>query len=87
MKNAAASAATTTMPAGEFKTHCLQVMERVRRRRETVVITKRGVPVAKLVPVDPPPAHEIFGCLAGLVEEVGDVVAPIGSPEDWDVLK
>ncbi|HEY7215009.1 MAG TPA: type II toxin-antitoxin system Phd/YefM family antitoxin [Thermoanaerobaculia bacterium] len=77
----------TTMPAGEFKTHCLQVMETVRRRRETVVITKRGVPVAKLVPVDLPQPHKIFGCLVGRGEEVGDIVSPVLPPEAWDALK
>ena len=76
-----------TMAAGEFKTHCLQVMETVRRRRETVVITKRGVPVAKLVPVDPPQPQKVFGCLAGRYEEVGDIVSPVLPAEAWDVLE
>ena len=75
------------MSAGEFKTHCLQVMETVRRRRETVVITKRGVPVAKLVPVDPPQPHEVFGCLVGQYEEVGDLISPVVPPEAWDALE
>jgi antitoxin (DNA-binding transcriptional repressor) of toxin-antitoxin stability system len=62
-------------------------METVRRRRETVVITKRGVPVAKLVPVDLPRQHDVFGCLAGRYEEVGDLVAPVLPPEAWDAIK
>jgi prevent-host-death family protein len=76
-----------TMPAGEFRAHCSKVMETVRRRRETVVITKRGVPVAKLVPVDLPQPHKIFGCLVGRGEEVGDIVSPALPPEAWDALK
>jgi prevent-host-death family protein len=40
------------MPAGEFKARCLQVMDQVRTTRTPVVITKRGKPVAKLVPAD-----------------------------------
>ena len=77
----------TTIPADEFKTRCLQVMEIVRRRRETVVITKRGVPIAKLVPVNRPQPHKVFGCLAGRYEEVDDIVSPVLSPEAWNVLK
>lgn len=41
-----------TIPAGEFKTHCLRIMDEVRSRRETVLITKKGVAVAKLIPVE-----------------------------------
>ena len=40
------------MAAGLFKVHCLAVMDEVHSKRETVVITKHGQPVAKLVPVD-----------------------------------
>ena len=42
------------MPAGEFKTHCLRVMDEVSATRQTLTITKHGKPVAHLVPVDPP---------------------------------
>ena len=66
-----------SMPAAEFKAKCLQLMERVRQRREEIVITKRGVPVAKLVPV--PPAKRkssIFGFLRDRFEIVGDVTPP-----------
>jgi prevent-host-death family protein len=75
-----------TMPAGEFKTHCLRVMEEVRRHREPVVITKKGIAVAKLVPADAP-AATLFGCLAGEIEIVGDIVSPIVPPEAWEVMK
>ena len=40
-----------TIPAGEFKTHCLRIMDEVNQHRQPVMITKKGVPVAKLVPV------------------------------------
>jgi hypothetical protein len=39
-----------TIPAGEFKTHCLRIMDDVNRRRQPVLNTKKGVAVAKLVP-------------------------------------
>ncbi|MCM2257738.1 MAG: type II toxin-antitoxin system prevent-host-death family antitoxin [Vicinamibacteria bacterium] len=71
------------MGAAEFKAHCLQVMERVRRTRQEVVITKRGVPVAKLVPADPPRDRNLFGCLAAETTIVGDVMAPLYTDADW----
>jgi len=71
------------MGAADFKAHCLQVMEKVRRTRQEVVITKRGVPVAKLVPADPPKKKDIFGCMRGTVEIVGDIEAPLCTDEEW----
>ncbi|PYT07548.1 MAG: type II toxin-antitoxin system prevent-host-death family antitoxin [Acidobacteria bacterium] len=71
-----------TMPAGEFKARCLRVMDEVRTRRETVLITKKGVPVAKLVPADEAPA-EVFGCMAGSAEIAGDVMAPVTPSSRW----
>jgi prevent-host-death family protein len=75
-----------TMPAGEFKARCLQVMERVRTSRTPVVITKRGKPVAKLMPLDQDP-EPMLGRLKGKIEILGDIVAPITPVEDWESLK
>lgn len=71
------------MGAADFKAHCLQVMEKVRRTRKEVVITKRGVPVAKLVPADPPKKF-VLGALAGKFASEGDIVGPVFSPEAWE---
>jgi prevent-host-death family protein len=72
-----------SMRAGEFKARCLKVMDQVRTTREPVIITKRGRPVAKLVPVDTR-GDDIFGCLKGVVEIVGDIESPLVAPEDWE---
>lgn len=72
-----------TMRAGEFKARCLKVMDQVRATREPVIITKRGRQVAKLVPVDTR-GDDIFGCLKGVVEIVGDIESPLVAPEDWE---
>ena len=74
------------MAAGQFKVHCLTVMDEVQAKRETVVITKHGKPVAKLVPVDKD-ADDIYGFLAGKGEVTGDVVSPALTSEDWGELK
>jgi len=71
-----------SMPAGEFKARCLKVMEQVRTTRQPVVITKRGRPVAKLVPVGKD-GDDIFGCLKDVFKIVGDIESPLVPPEDW----
>jgi len=75
-----------TMPAGVFKTNCLSVMDEVKAKRETVVITKHGVPVAKLVPVSAD-KDEIFGFFNGKGSISGDLISPALSPEEWGNLK
>ena len=75
-----------TIAAGEFKARCLKVMEDVRTKRTPVLITKRGKPLAKLVPPDDQPP-DVFGRLAGKIEIVGDIVPPITPLEDWESLK
>lgn len=71
------------VPATKFKAQCLALMDRVAERRETYVITKRGKPVAKLVPADTPTPRSVFGCMADLTEIVGDVEKPAWSEEEW----
>jgi prevent-host-death family protein len=75
-----------TMAAGDFKAKCLKVMDRVNVTREPVVITKKGRAVAKLVPVDTTP-KDFLGCLAGIIEIVGDIESPVEPPEAWKVLR
>ncbi|MGA2390043.1 MAG: type II toxin-antitoxin system prevent-host-death family antitoxin [Candidatus Sulfotelmatobacter sp.] len=75
------------MAAGQFKVHCLKVMDEVQAKREAVLITKRGKPVAKLVPVDNDgKKDEIFGFLKGKGKIVGDIISPAISPEEWGDL-
>ena len=74
-----------TIPAGEFKARCLRVMEDVKKYRTTVVITKKGRPVAKLVPPDAP-AADVFGCMAGTARIVGDIEGPVLPAGAWKAL-
>ena len=68
-----------TLAAGKFKDVCLQTLDEVATTRRPVVNTKRGRPVAKLVPVTSPvPARTLS---ASIVAESGD---PFGTGETWD---
>jgi prevent-host-death family protein len=73
-----------TMAAGSFKVHCLAVMDEVQAKREVVVITKRGRPVAKLVPASEG-TDEIYNFLRGKGSVTGDIISPV--IEDWGSLK
>ena len=68
-----------TIPAGEFKARCLALLDRVARTGEPLIVTKRGRPVAKLVPVE----REGRSNLVGSVIFHEDVVASI--LDSWNV--
>lgn len=72
-----------SIPAGEFKSKCLQLMDNVQRTRKPITITKRGKPVAKLVPIEEQ-KDEWFGRLKGKMKIVGDIESPIDPPEAWE---
>jgi prevent-host-death family protein len=59
-------------------------MDEVQAKRESVVITKHGKPVAKLVPAQKG-SDEIYNFLRGKGAVTGDVVSP--AIEDWGSLK
>jgi prevent-host-death family protein len=75
-----------TIAAGEFKARCLTLMDDVRKNRAPIVITKRGKPVAKLVPAENE-TLEFLGRLQGIIRIVGDIESPIEPAEAWDALK
>jgi prevent-host-death family protein len=70
--------------ASDAKTHLLKLLDTVDRTREGLVITKRGRPVAKLVPVDKKQPLDIFGCMKGTFRITGDIVGP--EPDAWEAM-
>lgn len=78
--------------AGEFKAKCLAIMDEVNETGRPIVVTKRGKPTIKVVPIRD--ARErgasILGRLEGIMKINGDpddLVKPIFPLEDWDMLK
>ncbi|MBM3790582.1 MAG: type II toxin-antitoxin system Phd/YefM family antitoxin [Acidobacteria bacterium] len=72
----------TTLAASEFKAKCLRLLDRVEEEGDTLVITKRGRPVAKVVPVSSP-RRSLRGSWKGLVQIKGDIVH-FDTSRDWE---
>jgi prevent-host-death family protein len=68
-----------TIPAGEFKARCLALLDLVSETGEELIVTKRGKPVARLLPAEAPPG------LRGRVVWESDLISPIG--EAWSAEK
>ncbi len=71
--------AKRTVPAGWFKANCLALLDRVAETREPLVVTKRGRPVAEVVPLRKRKGRS----LRGSVVFRGDVVGPILG--EWEI--
>ena len=68
-----------SIPASTFKAKCLTLLDRVAETGEPLIVTKRGRPVARVVPM--PSARS--GSLRGSVTVHGDIVGPI--LDSWDL--
>lgn len=66
-----------SIAASEFKARCLELLDEVERTREGITVTKRGRPVARLVPL-----QDVSLSLEGSVRYGGDIVASTG--ETWE---
>ena len=82
-----------TMPAGEFKAKCLKLMDEVHETGVSIVITKRGRPVSRLVPVE-----RVGRSISGILPAFGgfweDPTESVIGPEDvrsleaaWDTRR
>jgi prevent-host-death family protein len=65
------------LSTSQLKAHCSEVVEGVASRRETVIVTRRGRPVAKIVPIDAGEQRALFGCARGVLTIRGDLIDPV----------
>jgi prevent-host-death family protein len=73
-----------SISASKAKTHLLELLKDVDVNHQEVTITKRGRPIARLVPVEPQPARDIFGYMKGTFKITGDIVSP--EPDIWEAM-
>jgi prevent-host-death family protein len=75
-----------TIAAGEFKAKCLGLLSEVETKRESVLVTKYGKPVAKLVPLELAEGEDPLEAFRfpGKIEIVGDIEAPLYTEEELE---
>ena len=73
-----------SIPAGEFKAKCLGILEEVHETGNSVIVTKRGVPFAVIVPYEPmmAPKSALYGILKDSITIHGDIISPID--DKWE---
>ena len=65
------------VPAGQFKARCLELIDLVKEKRLELIVTKRGKPVARLVPLPDHTPSGLWGRLRNTVTLVGDITLPV----------
>ena len=73
-----------SLNATDFKAGCLALLDEVARSGESLTITKRGKPVAQLVPIRPSHVRYPQDALRGTVHVHGDIVSPVLDPAEWE---
>ena len=72
-----------TLTVSKFKATCLAVVDEVATAKKRIIITKRGKPVAELIPYE----DETEAVpLKDTVAFVGDIISPVAA-EDWEALQ
>lgn len=76
------------MAISKFKATCLAALERVRKTRRPIRVTKFGQPVAEVIPPSSKPRRKSWlGSMTGTLRIEGDIVAPASDEKDWEVLR
>ncbi len=68
---------TITIAISQFKSHCLEIIDKLQTNQETIIITKRDKPIAKVEVIMTKPNTSLFGILKNKAEIKGDILEPI----------
>jgi prevent-host-death family protein len=71
----------------EFKANCVSILERIRKTKKPVRITRHGVPIADIVPSSPELRRKFVGSMVGTGEILGDIVSPVIDLDDIEALR
>jgi len=77
-----------TMPISKFKATCLRLLDQVKKTGKTILVTRKGEPIALVSPPPPPPKSESWlGSLSQSIKIEGDIISPVLHEEEWEALK
>jgi prevent-host-death family protein len=72
----------------EFKAKCLALLENVRKTKTPIRVTRRGKPVADVIPATEGAENSSWiGSMKGLMEITGDIVSPVIDLDDIEAMK
>ena len=76
------------VPISIFKATCLALLDKVKRTGQTIVVTRKGEPIAQVIPPPSPEKPESWlGCFRSTGKILGDIVSPAADAKAWEVLE
>jgi len=77
-----------TISISKFKATCLRLLDNVKRTGKSILVTRKGEPIALVLPPPPPPKPERWlGCMRNALKINGDVISPVIDEKVWEVLE
>ena len=76
-----------SISVSQFKIHCLKIIENINQKKKSLIVTKRGKPVAKIEPIDKLSEDDLLfnSMKAKAVIVDKDIISPIN--DSWEVNK
>lgn len=77
-----------TVTASKFKATCLALLEKVKRTGQPILVTRRGEPLAQVLPPPAPPKRMPWlGSFRSSGKIIGDILSPALAESDWEALR
>jgi prevent-host-death family protein len=77
-----------TIPISKFKATCLRLLDSVKKTGKSILVTRKGEPIALVTPPPPPPKPEQWlGCMKHKIKITGDIISPVLDEKEWEVLR
>ena len=77
---------TNSVAVSELKTHCLRLVDQVARERRELIVTRRGKPIARIVPLGEVGPNEVLTRLRGTLIG-GDRVEDFDTNSAWEATR
>ena len=77
-----------TVPISKFKATCLRLLDNVKKTGKSILVTRKGEPIALITPPPPPPKPKTWlGSMKDVIKISGDIVSPVLDEKEWEVLQ
>ena len=70
----------------QFKAKCLAILDEVQKTKQSILVTRRGHPVAEIGPPSPKDDRSWIGSMKQ-IKILGDIISPASDEDDWEVLR